>query len=193
MNPEQHPALVRRMTAADVDRVIEIAESLSDAPAWARSAYLAALNPQGSPPRIALVAEDASGAKAPADSVGIPRGLKAPPPSEPRFPEVYTQCECDGVVGFAVASLLAPEAELESIAVAAGFQRRGIARQLLAALTAELRAAKVTRVTEVILEARASNQPALALYREFGFVVSGLRTRYYQIPVDDAVLMRLRL
>jgi len=43
------------------------------------------------------------------------------------------------------------------------------------------------------LEARASNQPALALYLEFGFVVSGRRTRYYQFPVDDAVLMRLRL
>lgn len=157
MNSAQHTLQIRRMTAADLDRVIEIAQSLGDAPAWPLSAYQAALKPDGLPPRIALVAEDANSKK---------------------------------VAGFAVASLLAPEAELESIAVAARFQRRGIARALLAALAAELRAAQAA---EIILEARASNQPALALYREFGFVVSGRRTRYYQFPVDDAVLMRFQL
>jgi ribosomal-protein-alanine N-acetyltransferase len=60
----------------------------------------------------------------------------------------------------------------------------------LAVLVDELRAAEVA---EVNLEARASNQPALALYLQLGFVESGRRTRYYQFPVDDAILMRLRL
>jgi ribosomal-protein-alanine N-acetyltransferase len=156
MNPSSH-ALVRRMTPADLDRVIAIAESLPSLPQWPCSAWLAALDPQAAPFRIALVVED------PIDGV---------------------------LAGFAVASLLATQAELESIAIATQFQRLGLARQLFAALAAELRAAQAT---ETILEVRASNQPALALYRRLGFLETGRRTRYYQSPVEDAVLMRLQL
>lgn len=94
------------------------------------------------------------------------------------------------LMGFAVASLLPPEAELETIAVGAEFQRRGVARKLFALLAYELRAAQIA---EVLLEVRASNQAALALYRRLGFVETGCRPRYYQSPAEDAVLMRLRL
>jgi ribosomal-protein-alanine N-acetyltransferase len=156
MNPSSH-AIVRRMTLADLDQVIEIAESLPSLPRWPRSAWLTALDPQSTPLRIALAAED------PIDGV---------------------------VAGFAVASLVETQAELEAIAVANRFQRRGLARRLFAALAAELRAAQVS---ETILEARASNEPALALYRSLGFLETGRRTRYYQSPVEDAVLMRLQL
>jgi ribosomal-protein-alanine N-acetyltransferase len=150
-------ARIRRMTPADLDRVIEIAESLKDAPRWPRSAYLAAMDPEAAPIRIALAAEyPGSGALA----------------------------------GFAVASLLPPQAELETIAVASQLQRRGLARQLFAALAAELRTAMVI---EIILEVRVSNQPALGLYRRLGFVETGRRPSYYHDPVEDAVLMRLRL
>ena len=150
-------ARIRRMTAADLDRVIEIAASLSQAPHWPREAYLAALGGKATPMRIALVAED----------------------------------EASGTVaGLAVASLTPPEAELETIAVAAGFQRRGLARQLFQALAGALRQQRV-RVT--LLEVRASNEQALALYRALGFEVAGRRPRYYADPVEDAVLMRLAL
>ncbi|MGA2350678.1 MAG: GNAT family N-acetyltransferase [Terracidiphilus sp.] len=157
MNPKPQAVSVRPMTTADLDQVIEIAESLSQAPRWPRSAYLTALDPNATPRRIALVAQ----------------GLAA-----------------NSVAGFAVASLIPPQAELEMIAVAPPAQRHGVARALFAALAAELRAALVT---EVILEVRASNQPALELYRRIDFVVSGHRKRYYQSPVEDAVQMRLRL
>jgi ribosomal-protein-alanine N-acetyltransferase len=146
---------IRRMTAADLGRVMEIAWSLAAAPHWPLAAYQGVLSPEGSPQRIALVAE-------------------AP--------------ETRAVAGFAVASLLAPQAELESIAVAAESQRRGLARRLVAALAADLRPA---RIMEVVLEVRVSNLPALALYRALGFTESGRRPRYYSDPVEDAVLMRL--
>jgi len=94
------------------------------------------------------------------------------------------------VEGFAVASLLPPQAELELIAVAAAAQRRGMASQLFLALAAELRAAQLA---EIILEVRPSNQPALDFYRRMGLLVSGHRTRYYQNPEEDAILMRLSL
>ena len=49
---------MRRMSAADLERVTEIAESLKDAPNWPRAAYLTALDPDAAPRRIAWVAEE---------------------------------------------------------------------------------------------------------------------------------------
>jgi ribosomal-protein-alanine N-acetyltransferase len=94
------------------------------------------------------------------------------------------------VAGLAVASLIPPQAELETIAIDTHFQRCGLARGLFAELAGKLRLAGVT---EVILEVRASNEPALRLYRRLGFVETGRRPGYYQAPEDDAVLMRLGL
>jgi ribosomal-protein-alanine N-acetyltransferase len=143
------------MVPADLQRVLEIAQSLKEAPHWPRAAYLAALDPQGSPRRIALVAET------------------------------------DGVLaGFAIATLLPPQAELEMIAVAAERQQRGVARQIFSALAGKF---EVARITEVILEVRASNCPALGLYRSLGFQQSGCRPRYYADPIEDALLMMLRV
>jgi ribosomal-protein-alanine acetyltransferase len=136
---------------------MEIAESLKEAPQWPRSAYLAALDPEAAPRRIALVVEEPAAAM---------------------------------VAGFAVASLLPPEAELEIIAVAPTAQRRGLARQLFFSLATELRTAEVIGV---MLEVRATNQPALEFYRRLGFVETGHRPRYYHDPVEDAILMCLRL
>jgi ribosomal-protein-alanine N-acetyltransferase len=148
---------IRRMTPADLDRVMELALSLEQAPHWPRSAYAAALDPEATLRRIALIAE--------------------------------TPLSCT-IQGFAVASLLPPQAELETIAVAVEWQRRGVARQILIAMTEELRTAMIT---EVMLEVRASNSAALAFYRALGFDVAGRRSRYYADPIEDAVLMELRL
>ena len=76
------------------------------------------------------------------------------------------------------------------IAVAAASQRRGIAGRLFAALQQEFCAAGVT---QVVLEVRASNHPALALYRRLGFTQTGRRPRYYAEPVEDALLMSCRI
>ncbi|MGB8260217.1 MAG: ribosomal protein S18-alanine N-acetyltransferase, partial [Terracidiphilus sp.] len=92
------------------------------------------------------------------------------------------------LAGFAVASVLAPEAELETIAVAPAWQRQGVARQLLAALLGALARAGAQ---ELRLEVRASNLPALALYRAAGFREAGRRPRYYANPEEDALLLRL--
>ena len=107
-----------------------------------------------------------------------------------RIALVAIQPESGAVTGFAVASPMPPQAELESIAVVPAAQRRGVARHLFGALLAEF---APKGVTEVLLEVRASNHPALALYRTLGFAETGRRPRYYADPVEDAVLMNLRL
>jgi ribosomal-protein-alanine N-acetyltransferase len=91
-----------------------------------------------------------------------------------------------GVVGFAVASLLPPQAELESIAVRKDAQRLGVGSLLLGRLGAELRAAEVT---EFLLEVRASNAAGLAFYQSSGWSMAGVRPRYYADPEEDAILM----
>jgi ribosomal-protein-alanine N-acetyltransferase len=108
----------------------------------------------------------------------------------PRLALVATHPQSGELAAFAVASLLPPQAELEMIAVAPEFQRRGLARLLFAAVTGELRA---RQVTEVSLEVRAANRPALALYRKLGFNETARRPRYYADPVEDAILLSLRL
>jgi ribosomal-protein-alanine N-acetyltransferase len=147
---------IRRMTAADLDRAMEIARGLKDAPQWRASAYMAAVDAEGVPRRIAVVADEAQ----------------------------------IGVVGFAVASVVAPEGELETIAVAAEGQRRGIGGRLFAVLAEEL---SMAGVTDVHLEVRGSNAAALAFYRALGFREMGRRVRYYTEPVEDALLLGLWL
>jgi ribosomal protein S18 acetylase RimI-like enzyme len=79
---------------------------------------------------------------------------------------------------------------LETIAVAPEMQRLGLGESLFQALAAELKAADVN---ELVLEVRASNQPALAFYRALGFTKTGLRPGYYADPIEDAVFMSLPL
>ena len=96
----------------------------------------------------------------------------------------------NAVIGIAVAGLTPPEAELETIAVAAGWQRRGIARELFGAVADALRR---EQITEIHLEVRASNGKAVRFYRARGFGETGRRPRYYADPVEDAILMSLLL
>jgi len=94
------------------------------------------------------------------------------------------------VAGFAVACAIGLQAELETIAVAAREQRRGTGKQLMDVVVEKL---KLEGVREIVLEVRASNQPALAMYQSFGFRKTGRRPRYYADPVEDAVLLSLGL
>lgn len=147
---------IRRMVAADVDRVVEITAASEGAPQWPRRNFEAVLDPS-SQNRVALIAEDS---------------------------------RTGAVLGFAVTALVPPEAEMESIAVSAGFQRRGVARRLFVAIADKLCRAGVS---ELLLEVRESNQAARAFYVALGFAEEGRRPSYYADPVEDAVLMRLRI
>lgn len=100
------------------------------------------------------------------------------------------------ILGFAIARELQiqpvpesePEWELENLAVAPAARRRGIATRLLDEL---LRMALDHGATNILLEARESNQAARALYRKWGAVESGRRPGYYQNPEESAVLYKL--
>jgi ribosomal-protein-alanine N-acetyltransferase len=78
------------------------------------------------------------------------------------------------------------EAFVQTIAVARSAQRRGLGARLLHALLEE---ADRRRQRRVLLEVRADNDPAIALYERFGFRRTGLRRGYYAPSGADALVM----
>lgn len=91
------------------------------------------------------------------------------------------------LVGYALIGSVLDEAELYQIALLPGFQRRGIASQLLAHLCEQLMAAGISRL---MLEVRESNRAAIRLYEVFGFTLDGRRKGYYAAASgkEDALL-----
>jgi len=95
--------------------------------------------------------------------------------------------ERDGrVLGFLIGRIAADEFEILNIAVARSHRRRGIASALAKAALEWSRTAGARRA---YLEVRASNEAAIALYMRHEFCICGRRVRYYQHPVEDAMLL----
>ncbi len=151
---------VRPASAADIEAVIQLEQTVAEAPHWAESEYAAMLAPaSGAVARCLFVAE-------------VERKL----------------------IGFAVGKIVGigteSSSELESVAVSSDVRRMGIGRLLC---TAVMEWCRAQGAAEIELEVRASSAGAIALYSGLGFMVEGRRPGYYQLPSDDAVLMRLKL
>lgn len=80
------------------------------------------------------------------------------------------------------------ELRLMNLAVMEPVRRRGIATQLV---REALRAGREQGAVRAVLEVRASNEAALALYEQLGFRRVATRAKYYANPVEDAVLMEM--
>ena len=99
----------------------------------------------------------------------------------------YLVAEDDGtVVGYAGLIAYDDEAHVATIGVAQARQGEGIGALLLDALLEEAD----RRSPVVLLEVRADNEVAQALYRRRGFTEIGRRPRYYQPSGTDAVVMK---
>jgi len=92
--------------------------------------------------------------------------------------------EAAGVQGFLIAQVVAPEWEIENIAIAADARRRGLGTRLLGEF---LDRARAEGAHAVFLEVRESNRAARSLYEKWAFVESGRRIGYYQDPQEDAI------
>ncbi len=99
----------------------------------------------------------------------------------------------DCLLGYFIAMPGVQEAHLLNLAVAPACQRQGWAAVLLQALALW---ARHQGAACIWLEARASNERALHVYRRFGFTQAGLRRGYYPAQGqqrEDAIVMRLDL
>ncbi|MFA5449784.1 MAG: ribosomal protein S18-alanine N-acetyltransferase [Clostridia bacterium] len=85
--------------------------------------------------------------------------------------------ESGKLLGYAGFAQIGQEAHIMNIAVRKDAQRRGIGRALLQAL---LHKAVALGITAATLEVSCDNLPAIALYKELGFVSAGIRPDYYE-------------
>lgn len=92
------------------------------------------------------------------------------------------------LAAFALFSQILDEATLLNILVRPERRRGGLARQLL---TVALPALAARGAQRCLLEVRAGNQPAIALYQSLGFQLDGRRRDYYPAVGgrEDALLM----
>jgi ribosomal-protein-alanine N-acetyltransferase len=92
------------------------------------------------------------------------------------------------IVGYLCFWVVFEEVRLMNLAVIKSMRHKGIARALvMQALEAGL--AQTARCA--VLELRASNHAAHALYRSLGFRDVTIRPTYYTNPIEDALLMEL--
>lgn len=77
------------------------------------------------------------------------------------------------------------EAHITLLAVHPHYQSRGLGQAMLLALMAQATERGLERAT---LEVRASNLPALSLYKKFGFKLAGRRRGYYKQTLEDALI-----
>lgn len=91
-------------------------------------------------------------------------------------------------VGFCSFWRVLDELHINNLAVLPALRRIGIGAMLL---TFVLKKGEELGARRATLEVRRSNEPALALYRRFGFAVAGVRAGYYSKPVEDALVLWL--
>ena len=92
--------------------------------------------------------------------------------------------------GYLLAYTAADEAEIARIAVVKELQRQGAARALLAKLESVCGSEGIKKI---LLDVRSGNGAARALYTSTGFKEDGIRQRFYENPVEDAILMSREL
>jgi len=99
--------------------------------------------------------------------------------------------QSDAVVGYCLYQMMFEQAEILRIGTHPNYQRQGIASKLFARLNQQLQA---LTVESLLLEVRADNLPAIALYEQQGFETIHQRKGYYKTahkPAIDALIMQL--
>ncbi len=103
---------------------------------------------------------------------------------------IYIVCEEDGVVaGCCGVTDVSGEGNINNVVVAKEFRNKGIGLDLV---LETLKRGRERGVEEFTLEVRVSNAPAIKIYQKAGFVSEGIRPRFYEKPVEDAMIMWIR-
>ena len=90
------------------------------------------------------------------------------------------------LLGVFSGEVVVDELQIDNLAVAEQWRRRGVGRTLL---EFALSRASDLGARAATLEVRSANATALAFYEKDGFMRLGLRKRYYANPPDDALLL----
>jgi len=89
-------------------------------------------------------------------------------------------------IGYVGLSVVFDEGYMGNLAVVSEYRRNGVGRALMNELVSECQSLGLAFAT---LEVRASNIPAVNLYKSLGFIEVGRRKNYYKEPLEDALLL----
>ena len=93
-------------------------------------------------------------------------------------------------VGYGVFYFACDEGEIPSIAVDKSMRRQGIGNEILGEI---IDFAKSQSIRRIFLEVRQSNTAAIAFYLKNGFSEVGRRPKFYNHPVEDGLILELKL
>ena len=93
----------------------------------------------------------------------------------------------DTVIGYVGSQTVLGETDMMNIAVHPDYRNKGIATDLIEGLIETL---TKQGSHSLMLEVRATNEPAKNLYNKLGFEVVGIRKNYYRNPKEDALILR---
>jgi len=96
----------------------------------------------------------------------------------------------DEIIGYVCGWRVLTEFEITNFGVNPDNQRNGYGSVMLEKILSRLNS---DGVNVVYLEVREFNVAARVLYSKFGFEPVGIRKKYYVEPVEDAIIMRLKL
>lgn len=130
--------------------------------------------------------------------LAIERASFTTPWRRPTFASLLTRADTDflvatgsgGLLGYTVVWTTRDESELANVAVSDDARRYGVGSSLVRAAVS---AARDRGSRRVFLEVRESNVGAATLYARMGFTRVGVRRGYYREPVEDALVLALRL
>ena len=105
---------------------------------------------------------------------------------------IYIICKKkeETVIGFLSASIVFDEADITKIAVKEKYRCSGYGSKIMDFFIKTIKSQNFKTAT---LEVRSSNYSAIKLYEKFGFEPCFIRKNYYSNPLEDAVLMSLKL
>ena len=99
----------------------------------------------------------------------------------------YYVAEAEGeIAGCCGIRNIVGEGEITNVVVAQKYRGQGIGRALMEYM---LKEAPSHGIGDCTREVRVSNTPAIKLYESLGFKGEGIRPRFYEKPVEDALIM----
>lgn len=93
------------------------------------------------------------------------------------------------IMGGCAMFFIVGEGDITNVAVFPEYQNKGVGTSLIRYAVSE---GRKQGLTEFTLEVRVGNKAAIRAYEKVGFVGEGIRPKFYEAPVEDALIMWLR-
>ena len=160
------------MTLQDVPAVAEIEKACFSLP-WSEQSLADSVQREDT---LFLVCEEDGGQESKRDTM------------IPEYRNERDNATMNDIVGYIGMYLSFDEGDITNVAVAPAFRKKGYGEALV---TAAKDAAKAAGAESIFLEVRQSNEPARSLYKKLGFEELGIRKKFYEHPVEDAIIMKV--